>query len=161
MKRAHRVYLFRRQAGIFALFSFLFNGVLGLVLYQLMILPWNGLIVGTDALAVVFLTALLIGPAIMPHAVQKIRRAQLPPVARHSRSRGWIQWLPTGTVARTVVISLAVAVAVVPVVLGLLVLAKNVDVSPTQFVVMRALLAAGVAGMMAATFTWIGLVEAS
>ena len=161
MKRAHRVYLFRRQLGIFALFSFFFNGVLGWLLYQLMILPWSGVIVGTDALVVVFVTALLIGPAIMPHAVQKIRRAQLPPVARRSRSRGWIQWLPTGAIARSAVVALAVAVVIVPLALGLLATVDGVDVSLTQFVLTRAALAAMVAGLMAAVFTWIGLVEAS
>lgn len=161
MKRAHRTYLFRRQLGIFALFSFLFNGMLGWLLYQLVILPWTGLIVGTDALIVVFVTALMLGPAIMPHAVQKIRRAQLPPVARDSRSRDWIQWLPVGAMARTVVISLVAAVVVVPVALGLLALTDATMISPTQFVFFRAVLAAGVAGLLAAIFTWIGLVEAS
>ena len=161
MKRAHRLYLFRRQLGIFALFSFFFNGMVGWLLYQPLTLPWTGVIVGTDALIVIFVTAALIGPAIMAHGVQKIRRAQLPPVARRSRSRAWIQWLPTGAVARSAVIALAVAVVVVPLALGLLAIVDGGDVNPTQFVLIRAILAAGVAGVMAAVFAWIGLVEAS
>lgn len=161
MKRAHRVYLFRRQLGIFALFGFLFNGMLGWLLYQLMALPRNGVIVGADALVMVILTAFFIGPAVMPHAVQKIRRAQLPPVARRSRSRVWVQRLPADVLTRTVVVGLAVAAVIVPLSLSLLAVAETTQVSPTQFVIFRAVLAAGAAGLMAAVFTWIGLVEAS
>lgn len=163
MKPAHRVYLFRQQLVSFALVSFLLNGLVGWILYQpfALALTWRGLTVGVDALIMTLVTAFAIGPVVIPLAVQKIRRAQLPPVARHSRSRGWIQYLPTDSMTRSAVVGLGAATVIVPVVLGTMASLQGSQISANQFVLIRASLTAVCAGLMAALFAWIGLVDAS
>ena len=163
MKRAHRVYLFGKQLMGFALISFLLNSLLGWLLYQPLAgnLSAAGMVAGTDALVMAFLSAFLVAPAVLPQAEQKIRRAQLPPVARYSRSRVWVHRLPVGTLGRAAVGGLCAAVVVVPLVLSLLAFVDSPDIGLNQFVLIRACLAAAVAGLMAALFAWIGLVDAS
>lgn len=163
MKRTHRVYLFRKPFIVTALISFIFSGMAGWLLYlpQASILPATELILGADALVSCLLIALVVGSILLPHGEQKIRRAQLPPVARRSKSRSWIHRLPQGNVARSVVVGLGMTLIMLPLVMGMAHLTAETGVSLNQFVLMRAGLSAIAAGTMAAALTWIGLVGAS
>ncbi len=163
MKRAHQLYLFRRQLIIAALISFMLNGILGWLLYQPLFSlgGWRDSIIVVDALVMTLLTAFVIGPFVLPHAEQKIRRAQLPPVARHSRSRAWVRRLPVDVMGRTTVVGLAAAIVVVPLVLSLTIFQDQAAFSLTQLVLIRAVVTGLGAGLMAVLFMWIGLVDAS